>query len=108
MKWLVLLLFLGVAAHLYIARRRRSLLYALQGGHQIVDEAHVYQNDEDATDALFLTFSAEEIGKIAVLIITGIERKAAIPAMPRYTKTQHKDFALFYDRLKGALDIGRE
>jgi hypothetical protein len=48
---------------------------------------------QDETDRLFLTFSAEEIGRIVVAIIRGVERKAAIRAMPRYTKEQHKVYA---------------
>jgi len=59
--------------------------------------------DQD-TDALFLTFSAEEVSKISVLIIQKVERKDAIRAMPRYTRKQHRVFAAFFDQLKEVLD----
>jgi hypothetical protein len=59
---------------------------------------------QDETDRLFVTFSAEEIGKIVVSIIRGVERKAAIRAMPRYSKEQYKVYAAFYDQLKEAID----
>jgi hypothetical protein len=41
---------------------------------------------EQEEDRLYLTFSAEEIGNIAVMIIKGIERRDAIRAIPRYTE----------------------
>lgn len=59
---------------------------------------------QDGTDRLFVTFSAEEIGQIVVAIIRGVERTAAIQAMPRYTKEQHTVYAAFYDQLKEAID----
>jgi hypothetical protein len=62
------------------------------------------QNDEDGNDRLYLTFSAEEVGKIAVSILRGIERKEAVHAMLRYTKEQYKVYAAFYDQLKEAID----
>ena len=62
------------------------------------------ENMDDKTDALFLTFSVEEVGKIAVLIIKGVERKQAIRSMPRYTKKQHREFAAFFDELKAVID----
>jgi hypothetical protein len=59
---------------------------------------------QDETDRLFLTFSAEEIGRVVVSIIRDVERKAVIRAMPRYTKEQYKVYAAFYDQLKEAID----
>jgi hypothetical protein len=59
---------------------------------------------QDETDRLFVTFSAEEIGRIVVSIIRGVERKAAIQAMPRYTKEQYRIYAAFYEQLKEAID----
>jgi len=61
-------------------------------------------NEQDRTDAIFITFSAEEIGKIAVMVIKGVERKEAIRAIPRYTKEQHNVYAGFYEQLKDAID----
>ncbi len=60
---------------------------------------------EPEEDRLFLTFSAEEIGKIAVMIIKGVERREAIRAIPRYTREQHKEYAAFYDGLKDAIEM---
>jgi hypothetical protein len=57
----------------------------------------------NSAGALFLTFSAEELGKVAMLIIKGVERGKAIRAMPRYTRKQHKEFAAFFDALKEAM-----
>jgi hypothetical protein len=59
---------------------------------------------QDESDRLFLTFTAEEIGKIVVTIIKGVERRTAIRAMPRYTREQYKVYAAFYDGLKEAID----
>jgi hypothetical protein len=59
---------------------------------------------QDESDRLFVTFSAEEIGKIVVSIIRGVERKEAIRAMPRYTREQHRVYAAFYEQLKEAID----
>lgn len=66
--------------------------------------------DEEMEDseALYLTFSAEEVGKIAVLIIQKVERKVAIRSMPRYSRKQHKEFASFYDQLKAAMEHGQK
>jgi hypothetical protein len=64
-------------------------------------EEHTEKQDE--TDRLFLTFSAEEIGRIVVAIIRCVERKAAIRAMPRYTREQHRVYAAFYDQLHEVL-----
>ena len=58
----------------------------------------------DDGDRLFVTFTAEAIGKIVVSIIRDVERKAAIRAMPRYSKEQYKVYAAFYDQLKEAID----
>ncbi len=59
---------------------------------------------EPEEDRLFLTFSAEEIGMVAVMIIKGIERSEAIKSMPRYTKEQHSVYSAFYEQFKEALD----
>lgn len=59
---------------------------------------------QDESDRLFVTFTAEEIGKIVVAIIKGVERRAAIRAMPRYTREQHSVYSAFYDGLKEAID----
>ena len=59
---------------------------------------------EEESDRLFLTFSAEEIGEIAVAIIKGVERSEAIKAMPRYSREQHKVYAAFYEQFKESLD----
>src|SRR3954453_7067453 len=42
--------------------------------------------EEPMEEALYLTCSAEALGKIAVLIIKGVERKEAIRSMPRYNR----------------------
>jgi hypothetical protein len=60
--------------------------------------------EQDESDRLFVTFTAEEIGQLVVSIIKGVERKAAIRAMPRYTKEQYKVYAAFFDQLKEAID----
>jgi hypothetical protein len=60
--------------------------------------------EEEDSDRLFLTFSAEELGKIVVAIIRGVERREAIRAMPRYTREQYKVYAAFFDGLKEAID----
>jgi hypothetical protein len=59
---------------------------------------------QDEGDRLFVTFTAEEIAQIVVIIIKGVEHKAAIRAMPRYSKEQHKLYSAFYDDLKEAID----
>jgi hypothetical protein len=59
---------------------------------------------EDEHDRLFLTFSAEELGTIVVLIIRGIERSIAIRAMPRYTQEMHREYSAVYEQLKEAID----
>jgi hypothetical protein len=69
----------------------------------ITPETSSPQVSKQATDKLFLTFSAEELGKVAALIIKGVERKEAIRSMPRYTRKQHKEFAQFYDELKRSI-----
>jgi hypothetical protein len=66
-------------------------------------EGHTDKQD-DETDRLFVTFTAEEIARIVVSIIKGVERKTAIRAMPRYTKENYKVYATFYDDLKEAID----
>ncbi len=45
-------------------------------------------------------FTAEEVGRILVMVINGTERGKAIRAMPHYNKKQHKFFALYYNTLK--------
>jgi hypothetical protein len=65
-------------------------------------EEHVENQDE--SDRLFLTFSAEELGTIVVLIIKGIDRSIAIRAMPRYSQEQHKVYEEFYEQLREAID----
>ncbi len=59
---------------------------------------------EQEEDRLYLTFSAEEIGKIAVMIIKRVERREAIRSMPRYTRVQHREFAAFYDQLREVIE----
>ncbi len=59
---------------------------------------------QDENGRLFVTFTAEEIGKIVVSIIKGVERRAAIRAIPRYTREQYKVYAAFYEQLKEAID----
>jgi hypothetical protein len=93
MRWFLLLLLAGIAIQIVIACKRKSL--PLPGPHK---------GETDTTDALFLTLSAEEIGKVAVLIIKGVERSQAIRAMPRYTRKQHKEYAAFYDQLREAME----
>ncbi len=61
--------------------------------------------EQHDTDAIFLTFSAEEIGRIAVMIIKGVPRNEAIRTIPRYTREQHKEYAAFYDGLKDAIEM---
>ncbi len=56
---------------------------------------------------MFLTLTAEEVGKVAVLIIQGVERGKAIRAMPRYTKKQHKEYAAFFDQLRASMAEGQ-
>ena len=55
---------------------------------------------EEERDRLFLTFSAEEVGEIAVMIIKGVERSEAIKSMPRYTPEQHRVYSAFFDQLR--------
>jgi hypothetical protein len=74
----------------------------------VVDEAHSFlamsdETSEQPSNALFLTLSAEEIGKVAVLIIRGVEHSEAIRSMPRYTRRQHREYAAFFDQLKEAM-----
>ena len=59
---------------------------------------------EDETDRLFVTFTAEEVALIVVAIIKGVDRKVAISTMPRYDWKQHRLYAAFYDQLKDAID----
>jgi len=66
------------------------------------------QAQKQPEDGMFLTLTAEEVGKVAVLIIQGVERGKAIRAMPRYTRKQHKEFAAFYDQLKAVLDAAHK
>jgi hypothetical protein len=61
-------------------------------------------SDEDRTDAIYLTFSATEVGIIAMLIIRGVERRQAIRSMPRYTRRQYTEFSAFYDQLREAME----
>jgi hypothetical protein len=66
-----------------------------------MEEQEPYVTDEAHTnDAFYVTFTAEEIGQIAVLIIKKIERSEAIRSMPRYTTEQHGVYAAFYDELR--------
>jgi hypothetical protein len=74
--------------------------------YQVADEAHAFTKHGRSED-LFLTFSAEEVGKIAVTIIKGTESDEAIRAMPRYSPQQHKAYAVFYDALKATLEAGQ-
>jgi hypothetical protein len=60
---------------------------------------------EEETDRLFVTFSAEELARIVVSIIKGVERDEAIRAMPRYTKEQHGAYRAFYEQLKEGIEI---
>ena len=69
--------------------------------HYIADEAHA-----TTSDAFYLTFSAEEVGQIAVLIIKGVARKEAILSMPRYSRGQHKAYSAFYDQLRAVITAG--
>ena len=65
---------------------------------------HPNEHTEGRTvDQLFLALSAEEIGKVAVMIIKEVEREQAIPMMPRYNVKQHRLFAGFYDQLQEAM-----
>jgi hypothetical protein len=61
------------------------------------------QGEDDKTGDPFPTFSAEEVGKVAVMIVQGVERSKAIRAMPRYTRKQHKVFGAFYDQLRESM-----
>jgi hypothetical protein len=58
---------------------------------------------EESGREVELQFSAEEVGRIAVSIVQGMERGKAIRAMPRYSRKQHKAFATYYDSLKAVL-----
>jgi hypothetical protein len=60
--------------------------------------------EQDESDRLFVTFSAEELGQIVVLIIKGIDRSIAVRAMPRYSQEQHREYTAFYEQLKDAID----
>ena len=66
------------------------------------------EEEMDDSDALYLTFSAEEVGKIAVMIIQKVERKVAIRSMPRYSSKEHRAFASFYDQLREAMEHGQK
>ena len=61
--------------------------------------------DEERADAVYLTFSAAEVGIIAMLIIRGVQRRQAIRTMPRYTRQKHREFAAFYDQLREAMEL---
>jgi hypothetical protein len=65
------------------------------------------QKQSEIADAMFLTLTAEEVGKVAVLIIQGVERSKAIREMPRYNRKQHKEFSAFYDQLKASMAEGQ-
>jgi hypothetical protein len=59
---------------------------------------------EEESDRLFLTFSAEELGTIVVLIIKGVDKSIAVRAMPRYTSEQHQEYQAFFEQLQEAID----
>jgi len=63
-------------------------------------QRHRHPIGQHDDDLLFLTFTAEEVGRIAVLIIKGVERSEAIPSMPRYSPEQHTVYAAFFDQLR--------
>ncbi len=77
---------------------KRALRYAgwwiAQLGREDIDES---------IDALIFTFSVEEIGKIAASIVQKTERSKAIRSMPRYSRKQHQEFAVFFDKLHAAM-----
>ena len=56
------------------------------------------------SNAVFLTLSAVELGKVAVLIIKGIGREHAIRRMPRYSPEQHEEFSLFYEQVREGIE----
>jgi hypothetical protein len=58
----------------------------------------------ESADALFLIFTPEEMGRIAVLVVKGVPRKEAIRAMPRYSRKQHQEYAAFYNTLREVMD----
>jgi hypothetical protein len=60
---------------------------------------------EEESDRLFVSFSVEEIARIVVMIIKGVERREVIRGMPRYTVEQHGLYAAFYEQLKEGIDI---
>jgi hypothetical protein len=98
--WVGITLLFGIFTHIALAFTRPSI----DRQYQVTDEAHTFlQGSED----LFPTFTAEEIGKVAVSIIKGVERDEAIKAMPRYSPQQHKVYADFYNNLKAAIEAGQ-
>jgi hypothetical protein len=69
-----------------------------QRTYDTADEAHAFNQSD-----LFPTFTAEEMGRIAVAIIKGVDREDAIKALPRYTPQQHEAYAKFYDDLNAII-----
>jgi hypothetical protein len=60
---------------------------------------------EEQSDRLFVSFSAEEIARIVVAIIKGVDRRDIIRGMPRYSPEQYAVYSAFYDQLKEGIDI---
>jgi hypothetical protein len=56
----------------------------------LYDEAH-------ASASFYLTFTAEEVGTIAVMAIQGLPASEAIPRMPHYTQTLHAAYSAFWE-----------
>ncbi len=63
-----------------------------------------HSEQQEDSDRLFLTFSAEDLGLIVVSIIKGVERSIAVRAMPHYSEEQHHACEEFYEQLKEAID----
>ena len=85
----------------------RALLCRSHGGFQVFDEAHSFLfkvTSEADTDALFLTLTAEEVGRITVMIIKGVERDIAIRAMPHYSDKKREEYEALYDQLREAIE----
>lgn len=63
------------------------------------------QSDKNNAEILF---SVDEVGVIVSLIISGTDKKTAIPLMPRYTRKQHRAYVTYYDRLTSAIQARQD
>jgi len=64
--------------------------------------------DEADSTPVNLQFSVEEIGSIASLIVSGVDKSKAVRAMPRYNRRQHKGYVAYYERLRQGMNTTKE